>query len=58
MTDPVVDTQAAAEAVQVKPATVRQWASRGHLERAGSDPKGRTVYRLADVFAAERERRR
>ncbi|MFJ4168371.1 hypothetical protein ACIPY3_02560 [Paenarthrobacter sp. NPDC089714] len=46
----LVDTVAAAAAVQRKPGTVRSWAARGDLERRGRDDRGRTVYSLADVY--------
>ncbi|WP_307816223.1 MULTISPECIES: MerR family transcriptional regulator [unclassified Streptomyces] len=43
-----------AGAARVKPATIRQWASRGHLKATGLAADGRTrTYRLADVAAAE-----
>lgn len=35
------------------PATVRSWAKRGRLPRAGLTPDGRPLYRLADVARAE-----
>ncbi|MFE9381394.1 MerR family transcriptional regulator [Streptomyces sp. NPDC006855] len=43
-----------AGAARVRPATIRQWASRGHLTATGiaSDGRSRT-YRLADVARAE-----
>ncbi|MEV6124887.1 MerR family transcriptional regulator [Streptomyces sp. NPDC052077] len=43
-----------AGAAEVKPGTVRQWASRGHLPRAGLDPHGHPLYALADLARAER----
>lgn len=42
-----------ARAAHIRPASIRSWASRGHLERAGITPGGRPVYRLADVARAE-----
>ncbi|MFD4745032.1 MerR family transcriptional regulator [Streptomyces rubiginosohelvolus] len=43
-----------AGAARVKPATIRQWASRGHLKATGLAPDGRSrTYRLADVARAE-----
>lgn len=33
----------------LRPVTVRKWAQRGRLERCGTDPDGRTLYRFADV---------
>ncbi|MGW0642368.1 MerR family transcriptional regulator [Streptomyces badius] len=39
---------------RVKPATIRQWASRGHLTATGIAADGRSrTYRLADVARAE-----
>lgn len=37
----------------VHPATIRSWASRGYLPRAGLTETGRPLYRLADVAQAE-----
>lgn len=48
----LVDTAAAALLAGVAPATIRSWAAREHLERAGRDHRGRTLYRVADVEAA------
>lgn len=48
----LVDTLAAAAAARVKPALIRTWATRGHLEAQGSDHRGRTLYRLDDVYRA------
>ncbi|GAA4905217.1 helix-turn-helix domain-containing protein [Streptomyces coeruleoprunus] len=47
----------AAREVEVAPATIRKWVQQGHLEPAGR--QGRThLFRLEDVFAAERATRR
>ncbi|MEV7969017.1 helix-turn-helix domain-containing protein [Sphaerisporangium sp. NPDC088356] len=47
----------AAEEVGMSPATIHTWTARGFLTPAGK--RGRfNVYRLADVFAAERGRKR
>jgi hypothetical protein len=36
----------------IHPATLRQWASRGHISRYGRDPVyHRTRYRIAEVLA-------
>ncbi|MEV5606810.1 helix-turn-helix domain-containing protein [Streptomyces sp. NPDC052225] len=43
---------AAAEA-GVAPATIRKWVQLGHLKAAGKQGR-RLMYRLEDVFAAER----
>ncbi|MFE4649297.1 MerR family transcriptional regulator [Streptomyces sp. NPDC056707] len=43
-----------AGAAHIKPATIRQWRSRGHLAPAGLAEDGRShLYRLADVARAE-----
>lgn len=58
MTPRLADTLAAASLVQVAPATVRQWASRGLLTRRGTDARGRTLYDLAEVQEVADLRRR
>ncbi|MFF7365830.1 MerR family transcriptional regulator [Streptomyces sp. NPDC008125] len=43
-----------AGAAHIQPATIRQWAARGHLTATGLAEDGRTrTYRLADVARAE-----
>ncbi|WP_145498681.1 MerR family transcriptional regulator [Streptomyces sp. CFMR 7] len=42
-----------AGAAAIRPTTIRDWASRGHLTRAGLTEHGRPLYRLADVARAE-----
>lgn len=42
-----------AGAATIRPTTIRDWASRGHLHRAGLDDRGRPLYALADVARAE-----
>ncbi|MFG2589067.1 MerR family transcriptional regulator [Streptomyces sp. NPDC048438] len=42
-----------AGAAHIRPCTIRQWASRGRLERAGLTEAGHPLYRLADVARAE-----
>lgn len=42
-----------AGAAEVTAATIRQWASRGHLQSAGLDDRGRPLYALADLARAE-----
>lgn len=37
----------------IRPTTIRDWASRGHLTRAGLTAEGHPVYRLGDVARAE-----
>jgi hypothetical protein len=48
----LVDTLAAAAAVGRPAGTVRRWANEGRIIRRGTDKKGRTVYRLEDVYRA------
>ncbi|WP_327236496.1 helix-turn-helix domain-containing protein [Streptomyces sp. NBC_01317] len=47
----------AAAEVEVSPATIRKWVQLGHLTAAGRQGR-RLLYRLEDVFAAERAVRR
>ncbi|MFF9146339.1 MerR family transcriptional regulator [Streptomyces sp. NPDC014861] len=47
-----------AGAAAVTPATVRSWATRGHLTPAGLDTRGRPLYARADVARAEAATRR
>ncbi|WP_335936634.1 MerR family transcriptional regulator [Streptomyces sp. PTD5-9] len=46
-----------AGAARIRPATIRSWATRGHLTPTGLDPNDRPLYRLADVATAERTTR-
>ncbi|WP_420034360.1 helix-turn-helix domain-containing protein [Streptomyces sp. cg28] len=43
----------AATEAGVAPATIRKWVQLGHLKAAGKQGR-RVMYRLEDVFAAER----
>ncbi|MFD7918936.1 hypothetical protein ACFV3R_06920 [Streptomyces sp. NPDC059740] len=53
----LVTGELAAREVDVVPATIRKWVQLGHLCASGR--QGRTsLYRLEDVFAAERATRR
>lgn len=45
----LVDALALALLLDVKPATIRQWARRGKLQRHGKDPQGRTLYAIAEA---------
>ncbi len=58
MTDVRVTTAEAAELARESPAVIRQWASRGHLPRAGRDWRGRALYWRRDVLRLERAKRR
>lgn len=51
---PLVDTNAAAVAVDVKPGVIRKWAHRGHIAKRGNDDRGRALYDLKDVHDAKR----
>lgn len=47
----------AAEEAGVAPATIRKWVQLGHLRAAGKAGRAQ-LFRLEDVFAAERTARR
>lgn len=47
----LVDTQAAALALGVRPGTIRQWLRRGHLTHHGYDHAGRALVSLTEVAA-------
>jgi hypothetical protein len=47
----------AAEAAQVSPNVVRNWKYRGHLDQAGTDWRGRPLFRAIDVIRAEKATR-
>jgi DNA-directed RNA polymerase specialized sigma24 family protein len=49
--DPLADALALAALLHVSPATVRSWAHRGRLDRRGRDPRGRTLYSIAEASA-------
>lgn len=46
-----------AGAAAVTPATIRQWASRGHLTQCGRGPRGHPLYALPDLARAEKRTR-
>ncbi|GAA2395809.1 hypothetical protein GCM10010420_21690 [Streptomyces glaucosporus] len=50
---PLITAELAADEAGVTPATIRKWVERGHLRPAGAQGR-RRLYRLEDVFAAER----
>lgn len=45
--------QLSAGAARIRPATVRKWASRGHIAPAGLTEQGHPLYALADIARAE-----
>ncbi|MEV8037001.1 MerR family transcriptional regulator [Streptomyces sp. NPDC086182] len=53
MNAPTVTSELAAAEAGVTSATIRKWVQRGHLRPAGTQGR-RQLYRLEDVFAAER----
>ncbi|MGW2746962.1 helix-turn-helix domain-containing protein [Streptomyces sp. NPDC001450] len=53
MNTPLITAELAAAEAGVSPATIRKWVQRGHLRPAGTQGR-RQLYRLEDVFAAER----
>ncbi|AVV46446.1 MerR family transcriptional regulator [Streptomyces sp. ID05-04B] len=46
-----------AGAAAVTPATIRKWASRGHLTPCGLDDHGHPLYALPDLARAEKKTR-
>lgn len=46
-----------AGAAAVTPATIRSWASRGHLTATGLDDQGHPLYALPDLARAEKKTR-
>ncbi|MFJ1746090.1 helix-turn-helix domain-containing protein [Streptomyces sp. NPDC088116] len=53
MSATLISGDLAAAEVQVSAATIRKWVQLGHLQAAGRQGR-RLLYRLEDVFAAER----
>ncbi|MFJ1550194.1 helix-turn-helix domain-containing protein [Streptomyces sp. NPDC088246] len=53
MSATLISGDLAATEVEVSPATIRKWVQLGHLVAAGRQGR-RLLYRLEDVFAAER----
>ncbi len=45
------DAEAIAWLLGVRPNTVRMWATRGAIDRAGTDHRGRTLYDVEQVLA-------
>ncbi|MEU6389786.1 hypothetical protein [Streptomyces sp. NPDC046939] len=50
---PLITADLAALEAGVVPATIRKWVQLGHLRAAGRQGR-RSLFRLEDVFAAER----
>ncbi|WP_411090808.1 MerR family transcriptional regulator [Streptomyces sp. 049-1] len=46
-----------ADSARVSRPAICNWVTRGHLEPAGLDPRGRPLYALADLARAERATR-
>jgi hypothetical protein len=42
--DPLLDTVALAELLQIPASTLRSWGARNKLSRRGRDSRGRTLY--------------
>lgn len=53
MSATLISGDLAAAEVQVSAATIRKWVQLGHLQATGRQGR-RLLYRLEDVFAAER----
>lgn len=56
--DGLITTSQAATLARVRPVTIRQWVSRGHLPKAGLDERGHNLFRALDVMAAEQKLRK
>ncbi|GGY31685.1 hypothetical protein AB0M94_26940 [Streptomyces xanthochromogenes] len=56
-TTALITTAMAAEEAAVAPGTIRKWVQLGHIAPAGRSGRSH-LFRLADVFAAERATRR
>ena len=54
----LVDSHAAAAAVNVRPATIRKWISLGYLQKYGTDEHGRSLVELGAVYRCAAARRR
>jgi hypothetical protein len=54
---PLITASLAAAEVAVAPVTIRKWVQLGHLKAAGRQGRAQ-LFRLEDVFAAERATRR
>lgn len=54
----LVDTAAAATAVNVTTSTLRKWVSRKKLQGYGYDPRGRLLLDLGEVYQAAATARR
>ena len=54
----LADTHAIALMTRRAPSTIRSWAHRGHLQRRGTDWRGRALYALEDAEAILDQQRR
>ena len=54
----LVDAYALATALDVQPATIRQWAARGHITRRGTSPQGLALYNVVEVVQHAATRRK
>ena len=51
--DGLIDAAQAAELCHVGESTIRAWVSRGHLAKAGTDERGRSLFDPVDLAKAE-----
>lgn len=51
--DGLLDTEQAALLCHVQVGTIRQWVARGHLDKAGLDEKGRSLFDPVALQVAE-----
>ncbi|WP_201300387.1 helix-turn-helix domain-containing protein, partial [Nocardioides sp. AX2bis] len=57
--DSLITTVEAAALLGLRPATIRSWVHRGHLQptpRTGEHPRRQQMYRLVDIYDAARRR--
>jgi DNA-binding transcriptional MerR regulator len=51
-----MDCYEAGRMLKVAPSTIRSWARKGWVERAGTDDSGRALYRAVDLLRHARAR--